>query len=38
MKTTVLGAGVVGIATAYFLAKHDHEVDPATPIYWAGLR
>jgi D-amino-acid dehydrogenase len=27
MKTVVLGAGVVGIATAYFLAKHGHEVE-----------
>jgi D-amino-acid dehydrogenase len=27
MKTTVLGAGVVGTATSYFLAKHGHEVE-----------
>lgn len=27
MKTIVLGAGVVGTATAYFLAKHGHEVE-----------
>jgi D-amino-acid dehydrogenase len=27
MKTVVLGAGVVGTATAYFLAKHGHEVE-----------
>jgi D-amino-acid dehydrogenase len=27
MKTIVLGAGVVGTATAYFLARHGHEVE-----------
>lgn len=27
MKTIVLGAGIVGTATAYFLAKHGHEVE-----------
>ena len=27
MKTIVLGAGVVGTATAWFLAKHGHEVE-----------
>src|SRR4030095_15667677 len=27
MKVIVLGAGVVGTSTAYFLAKHGHEVE-----------
>ena len=27
MKTIVLGAGIVGTATAYFLAKQGHEVE-----------
>ena len=27
MRTVVLGAGVVGTATAYFLARHGHEVE-----------
>ena len=30
MHVVVLGAGVVGITTAYFLTKAGHEVAPAT--------
>ena len=37
MKTIVLGAGIVGVATAWYLAKSGHEVDVIERQPAAGL-